>query len=98
MTGIGYGRARLIEVPEGFWNHDNLQAVWGRTREVIADVIRRLAEFGVTSSELLPSANALIPLFVFHSRWSSSAGCRFGKVFRWFLLASRDRYSTVLTF
>lgn len=28
MTGIGRGRARLIEVPKDFWNPENLPAMW----------------------------------------------------------------------
>lgn len=94
MTGIGYGRARLVEVPKDFWSQANLPDVWSRTRVVMADVLHRLAEFGIISADLLPSANALIPLFVLHSRWSGSANYRFEKALRWFLLASRDgRYS-----
>lgn len=94
MTGIGYGRARLAEVPEGFWDPARLPGVWARTREVITEVLKRLAEFGLMSADLLPSLNALIPLFVLHGRWSAASSYRFGKALRWFLLASRDgRYS-----
>ncbi|GAW90953.1 DUF262 domain-containing protein [Calderihabitans maritimus] len=94
MTAIGYGRARLAEVPKEFWNQTNLPGVWKRTSQVITDVLRRLAEFGVMTADLLPSANALIPLFVLHARWGNSKSYSFGKALRWFLLASRDgRYS-----
>lgn len=94
MTGIGYGRARLIEVPKKFWQQENRPGVWKQTSEVMANVLLRLAEFGLMSVDLLPSANALIPLFVLHSCWGGSTNYRFGKALRWFLLASRDgRYS-----
>lgn len=46
------------------------------------------------SVDLLPSVNALIPLFVLRARWSGASNYRFRKALRWFLLASRDgRYS-----
>ncbi|MGC8874660.1 MAG: GmrSD restriction endonuclease domain-containing protein [Chloroflexia bacterium] len=94
MTGIGHGRARLIEVPKGFWNPENLHGVWKKTRDGIVDVLKRLAEFGITSDELLPSTNSLIPLFVLHHRWRQSSDYAFSRALRWFLLANRDgRYS-----
>jgi len=94
MTGIGQGRARLIEVQKDFWNPENLPNVWNKTKVTIEEVRKRLAEFGIFSPDLLPSTNSLIPLFVLHHRWGSQAGYHFGKSFRWFLLANRDgRYS-----
>jgi len=90
MSGIGCGRARLIEVPNNFWDAGNLQAHWKATRETITDVVKRLAEFGITSADLLPSTNSLIPLFTLHSRWRGSAGYAFQKALHWFLLANRD--------
>jgi len=94
MTGIGKGRARLIEVPKDFWNPQNLLTVWKAARETIPEVLKRLAEVGIMSANLLPSTNSLIPLFVLHHRWGGKQGYRFGKALWWFLLANRDgRYS-----
>lgn len=92
MTGIGKGRARLKEVPKDFWN--SLKDVWKQSCETIENVLKRLAEYGIASGELLPSANSLIPLFVLRHRWKSSTNYEFSKAFHWFLLANRDgRYS-----
>lgn len=94
MTGIGKGRARLIEVPKDFWNSENLLPTWENAKTTISEVLKRLAEFGIMSADLLPSTNSLIPLFVLHHRWSTENQYRFGKALRWFLLANRDgRYS-----
>jgi hypothetical protein len=94
MTGIGRGQTRLKEVPRDFWNPENLSKVWRDTRETIVEVLRRLAEYGITSVDLLPSENSLIPLFVIHHRWRDEQGYRFGKALRWFLRANWDgRYS-----
>lgn len=94
MTGIGHGRARLIEVPKHFWNPDNLTSVWKKGKTVIEDVRKRLAEFGIFSPELLPSTNSLIPFFVLHHQSSTWPDYNFKKAFHWFLIANRDgRYS-----
>lgn len=46
------------------------------------------------SSSLLPSANALIPLFTLHASWGETPDYRVGDALRWFLLASGNgRYS-----
>ena len=94
MTGIGKGRARLKEVPKDFWKPENLSTVWEAAEETITEVLKRLAEYGIMSADLLPSTNSLIPLFVLHHHWGDKQGYHFGKALRWFLLANRDgRYS-----
>ena len=92
MTGIGARRARLKEVPSEFWKPDSMLkgGVWKRSRQAINHGLRRLAEFGLQSDDLLPSNNSLIPLFVFHNRWVDHPEYRFERLYRWFLLANRD--------
>jgi hypothetical protein len=98
MTGIGQGRARLTEVPKDFWKPENLSTVWKAAEETIVEVLKRLAEVGIMSADLLPSTNSLIPLFVLHEHWGGKPDYRFGKALRWFLLANRDgRYSAAAT-
>lgn len=94
MTGVGKGRARLKEVPKDFWSSQNLSIAWQQTREAIVEVRKRLAEIGIMSVKLLPSANSLIPLFVLHHRWKDGRNYQFSRAVRWFLLANWDgRYS-----
>ncbi len=94
LTAIGHARARLIEVPKDFWEPDSLLPVWKTARQHVWEVLKRLAEFGVPSAELLPSTNSLIPLFTLHHRWKHTPNYHFEAAFRWFLLANRDgRYS-----
>jgi hypothetical protein len=95
MTGIAKGRASLREVPKDFWSPDNLREAWNKTKENINQVlIKRLTEFGITSVDLLPSANSLIPLIVLHHHWHDKSNYRFERALCWFLLANRDgRYS-----
>lgn len=94
LTAIGHARARLIEVPKDFWEPARLLPAWKTTKQHVWEVLKRLAEFGVPSAELLPSTNSLIPLFALHHRWKHAPNYRFEAAFRWFLLANRDgRYS-----
>ena len=90
---IGHGSARLRDVPESFWAaSDQFDEHWRETKEAISSVIKNFMEYGVLSSDLLPSLNALIPVFVM--RASFSRDFNFAKAFNWFLLATRDgRYS-----
>ncbi|MBM3188571.1 MAG: DUF262 domain-containing protein [Chloroflexi bacterium] len=93
MTGIGRGRARLMEAKD-CWNPESLPSVWKDAQKTISEVLKRLSEFGIMSADLLPSANSLIPLFVLHHKWGDSQSYRFSRALRWFLLANRDgRYS-----
>lgn len=94
MTGIGHGRARLIEVPKEFWSPEKLPGVWKQASAVIAGVVKRLGEFGILSLSLLPSRNSLIPLIVLVDRWQDDPSFSFPQALHWFLLANRDgRYS-----
>jgi predicted nucleic acid-binding protein len=90
---IGHGSARLRDVDQSFWDSsDEFDEHWRRTKEAISSVIRNLLEYGVLSSDLLPSLNALIPIFVMKASFSKDFN--FPKAFNWFLIATRDgRYS-----
>jgi hypothetical protein len=90
---IGHGSARLKDVPQSFWTpSDEFDEFWRKTKEAISSVIKNLVEYGVLSSDLLPSLNALIPVFVM--RASFPQDFHFGKAFSWLLNATRDgRYS-----
>ncbi len=90
---IGHGSARLKDVPQAFWDPSNeFDEYWRKTKESISSVIKNLLEYGVLSSELLPSLNALIPVFVM--RASFPEDFKFAKAFSWLLIATRDgRYS-----
>ncbi len=90
---IGHGSARLKDVPQAFWEpSDEFDGYWLKTKEAISTVVKNLMEHGVLSSDLLPSLNVLIPLFVM--RASFSQDFNFEKSFSWLLIATRDgRYS-----
>ncbi len=90
---IGHGNGRLKEVPQAFWEPSKeFDEHWDRTKHAISSVIKNLLEHGVLSSDLLPSLNALIPVFVMKAVFPHDF--KFAKAFNWFLIATRDgRYS-----
>jgi hypothetical protein len=98
MTGILVGKADLEEAKE-FWSLD-LSESWEKTEDVMTAVIQNLVQKGVLNSDILPSKNALIPLFILRGKFGTKMN--FDHAFYWFLLASRDgRYggssNTILT-
>jgi hypothetical protein len=90
---IGHGSARLKDVPQSFWEpSDDFDEHWRKTKEAISSVVKNLMEYGVLSSDLLPSLNALIPVFVMRASFPQEF--KFAKAFSWLLRATRDgRYS-----
>lgn len=94
---IGHGSARLKEVDPSFWTPSNeFDEHWKKTKEAISSVIKNLMDHGILSSDLLPSLNALIPVFVM--RASFPQDFNFGKALHWLLVATRDgRYSGAAT-
>jgi hypothetical protein len=90
---LGHGSSRLREVPSAFWaSSDEFDEHWRRTKEAISSVVKNLMDFGVLSSDLLPSLNVLIPVFLLRAQFPKDFS--FPRAFHWLLLATRDgRYS-----
>ena len=90
---ISKGSARLRDIPPEVWEQsDTFDENWLKTKEAISLVIKNLIEYGVLSSDLLPSLNALIPIFILRAHFSKEFD--FKKALHWLLLATRDgRYS-----
>lgn len=89
LAVIGKGKARLKDIPEDFWEKsEDFQKGWKNTKDSISFVIRKMHDVSILSSDLLPSHNALIPLFVLHSKFGNAFN--FKKALRWFLLATGD--------
>lgn len=93
LAVIGKGLARLKDIPEDFWEKsENFKKEWDKTKNSISYTVRKMNEVGILSSEILPSHNALIPMFALHSKFGNTFN--FKKALHWFLLATGDgRYS-----
>lgn len=95
MTAIRRGSTRLREVPREVWEGGNeFDAGWKRTTTAVANTIKVLREEGVLDADVLPSRNALIPLFVFDDKHAHGDAALLRRGFLWMLKATRDgRYS-----
>lgn len=90
---IGHGSPRLRDVDPSFWEpSDAFDENWRKTKEAISAVIKNLMDYGILSSEILPSLNALIPVFVLRAAFPTDFNFRMA--LHWFLAATKDgRYS-----
>ncbi|MBC7286469.1 MAG: DUF262 domain-containing protein [Armatimonadetes bacterium] len=94
IVGIGAGRGRLRDVPTEFYKPETFMPAWQEAKRAIVGTLHRLGERGVLHSELLPSTNSLIPLFVLQAIRGKAPDYNFNKALHWLLLANRDgRYS-----
>ncbi len=93
LAVVGHGSARLRDVPSAFWEpSDQFDEHWRKTKEAISSIIKSLMEYGVLSTDLLPSLNVLIPIFLLRAQFPSDF--KFRRAFQWLLVATRDgRYS-----
>jgi predicted nucleic acid-binding protein len=94
---IGHGTGRLRDIPESFWDpSEAFDEHWRKTKEAISSVVKSLMEYGVLSSDLLPSLNALIPIFVMRATFPKDFN--FAKALNWLIIATRDgRYGGAAT-
>lgn len=87
------GTARLKDISKEKWDPSpHFDECWTKTKDAVSYIIKNLNQYGILSSDILPSYNALIPLFILYSKFPSNFD--FKKGLRWFLLATLDgRYS-----
>jgi hypothetical protein len=99
MVAVRRGSARLQDVPREFWDKDDrFDDGWRRTKSAISHVLRVLRELGVLSAEILPSRNALIPMYALDDVHLHGDANGLRRVFLWLLRATRDgRYSGAAT-
>lgn len=91
VTAIGAGKVRFSEVPEDFWNPAKVTAAWERAKPTWTKLLMRLNEYGVMTSRVLPTENALVTLASLIEKFPTE---EFRHAFYWFLQASRfGRYS-----
>jgi hypothetical protein len=92
MTGMGAKKVRFREIPDSFWDPKTLKPAWARTTEAWRRLVSRFREFGVLSSDPMPTHAALVTMTSLIDRFDSAN--RFEVCLYWFLQASRfGRYS-----
>lgn len=91
LTAVGAKRVRFKQVDDRFWNADQIQPAWKRTREAWRCIIRFLEPFGVLTNAIMPSDAVFVTLAAFFDKFPHAE--REG-LMEWLLQALRyGRYS-----
>jgi hypothetical protein len=95
MVAVYKGTSRLKDVPRDFWKQSpEFTEAWTRTRAAINNVVKVLREIGILTTDVLPSWNALIPLFALDDLYAKGDAGSLRKAAYWLLCAVKDgRYS-----
>jgi len=93
LAALGRGTSRLKDVKRDFWESQEFYNAWGKTKDAVSYIIKKMTERGILSAELLPSHNALIPLFALYDQFSFKDFV-FEKGLHWLIRATwAGRYS-----
>lgn len=93
LTAIAAGKTRFRDLPDSIWDASSVEPAWKRTQKSWKSLVKRLAEYGVLSTETMPTQAALVTLVALQDKFQEEAS--FHLPFYWFLQASRfGRYST----
>jgi hypothetical protein len=92
LTGVGIKRVRFKEIPESFWQPSAVLPAWEATVEAWKRLVARFREYGILSSDPMPTQAALVTMISLIDKFRDSADFRYP--FYWFIQASRlGRYS-----
>ena len=93
LAAIAAGKTRFRELPDSIWDKETVEPAWKRTQKAWRSLVKRLAEYGVLSTETMPTQAALVTLVALQDKFQEEGS--FDLPFYWFLQASRfGRYST----
>jgi hypothetical protein len=92
MTGVGIKKVRFREIPDDFWEEGKVKPAWDKTSNAWKRLIARFREYGILSSDPMPTQAALVPLVTMIDKYGDDKD--FTIALYWFLQASRfGRYS-----
>ncbi len=100
LASISTGRAIITTksslTPEvsNIFLKKNVNKYWKQTKNIINEVIHKLKNYGISSIDLLPSKNSLIPMFVMYHKFKKAKDFNFNLVLYWLIAANyAGRYS-----
>ncbi len=92
LTAVGIGKTRFRDIGDDFWEPTRVKQAWSKVQQAWKRKIHRLQQFGVLSTDPLPTQAALVTLVALTSRFDQED--QFQSAFYWFVQASRfGRYS-----
>src|SRR5262249_35668622 len=74
LTGIGSKRVRFREIPESFWEPASITPAWERTAEAWKRLVARLRQYGILSTDPMPTQAALVTLVSMVDKFNDSTG------------------------
>ncbi len=80
FTGIGAGKCRFREVPQGFWENLENSKAWDDTKRSLQSVCQGLREYGIINSALALSSNAIVAAAIFRAGFPQGS---FGPFLSW---------------
>lgn len=92
LTAVGAKKVRFREISESFWQSESVAPAWERTAEAWKRLISRFREYGILSSDPMPTQAALVTIVSLVDKFQDSPDFRYALY--WFFQASRfGRYS-----
>jgi hypothetical protein len=92
VTGVGVKKVRFRDIPDSFWEAVQIKPAWERASDAWKRLIARFKEYGILSSDPMPTQAALVPLVAIIDKYGDDKD--FSIALYWFLQASRfGRYS-----
>jgi hypothetical protein len=88
LTGIGAKKVRFKEIPDDFWDANQIMPYWSRTEDAWKNLIARFREYGILSNDPMPTEAALVTIVALVEKFPTAPFQRF---LYWFLQASRFR-------
>jgi hypothetical protein len=92
LSGVGTNKVRFKEILDSFWESDRIAPAWQKVSEAWKRLIARFREYGILSTDPMPTQAALVTMISLIVRFDDSS--HFPQALYWFLQASRfGRYS-----
>jgi hypothetical protein len=92
LTAVGVNKVRFREIEDAFWETQRIATAWAKTADAWNRLVSRFREFGILSSDPMPTQAALVTMISLRAKFND--GDDFRHSLYWFLQASRfGRYS-----
>lgn len=92
LTAVGSSRVRFKTIPDSFWDNASIVSNWKSTTAAWKRLIKQMGDRGISSLDVIPSNNVLVPLVALVHKFPTAS---FDGFFYWFLQATIfGRYSS----
>ena len=89
FTGIGAGRSRFRDISADFWDNLDNSTAWNATQKSLHSVCQGLRQYGLISSDLALSSNAIVAAAVYRAQFPEGS---FGPFLAWMLESVKEGF------